>query len=280
MSQQVCVLQHPDLANLNLTKTKEYFALSQPLSGSVYRIPIANNIPRLPETVIAELNTAQVDFALLPDKAFTEMKLLISDMDSTLITIECIDEIAAQAGLKDKVAAITESAMRGELDFKQSLRQRVELLKGLPETALDEVYQHQLKLTAGAEYLLSECHQNGITFVLVSGGFTFFTEKLKQRLGFQYAHANQLEIINGHLTGKVLGEIVDAQAKEKWLYHYQSQLACSTEQIIAVGDGANDIPMLQAAGVGIAFHAKPKTQAAAKVAINYRNLEAIRGWFR
>lgn len=276
---QVCVLQHPDLVKLSLADTKQYFSLSQPLSGSVCRIPFTDEIQRLPEKVIAELNAAQVDFAILPDKAFSEMKLLISDMDSTLITIECIDEIAAQAGLKDEVAAITESAMRGELDFEQSLRQRVGLLNGLPETALDEVYQHQLKLTAGAEYLLSECHHHGVTFVLVSGGFTFFTERLKQQLGFQYAHANQLEVINGHLTGQLLGEIVDAQAKAKWLQHYQAQLGCTTEQIIAVGDGANDIPMLQAAGIGMAFHAKPKTQAAAKVAINYRGLEAVRNWF-
>lgn len=276
----VLVIQHPQLSSLTLSATKQYLGLSEAdrFSGSVVRINLDQQ-HRLPENVLAELDNVRADYAVLPDLAFADMKLLVSDMDSTLITIECIDEIAAQAGLKQKVAEITERAMCGELDFEQSLRQRVGLLKGLPESVLHEVYDHHLHLTSGAEYLLQQCQNEGITFVLVSGGFTFFTERLKQRLGFQYAHANELEVVDGQLTGQIIGEVVDAQAKARWLAYYRQLLGCSAQQVIAVGDGANDIPMLQAAGVGIAFHAKPKTRSAVEVSIRYAGLDAVRWWF-
>ncbi|MGN6875607.1 phosphoserine phosphatase SerB, partial [Neisseria sp. P0021.S007] len=163
----------------------------------------------LSEADAALLSSRQIDHAVLPDMAFGELGLIVSDMDSTLITIECVDEIAAGVGLKDRVAEITERSMRGELDFEQSLRSRVALLAGLDERVLAEVYENVLRLSPGAEFLLDECKAHGVKFMLVSGGFTFFTERLQQRLGFEYQHANVLEIENGKLTGRLKGRIID-----------------------------------------------------------------------
>lgn len=274
----VLVIQHPDLSGLKLAETARLFPLPQQPSGRILRLK-ANGIDTIPAVIAQELADQHADAALLPDIPFADIKLIVSDMDSTLITIECIDEIAAAQGLKDQVAEITERAMQGELDFAQSLTQRVALLAGLPEHALDEVYRQRLRLTDGAAELLAHCRQNGTDFVLVSGGFTYFTDRLQQELGFQAAHANRLEIDNGRLTGRIVGRIIDAQAKAELLEHHRRRLNCRREQTVAVGDGANDIPMLQAAGFGIAFHAKAKTQAAAKIAINHNGLDAVRGWF-
>lgn len=276
---QVFVIQARHLSDLALSATRQFFRLPEKLqSGNVWRIPVANNFT-LPEHMYAELTDASCDFATLADIPFSHIKLLVSDMDSTLISIECIDEIAAYAGLKDRVAYITERAMRGELDFEQSLRQRVALLKGQPESVLQTVYEHALQLNDGAEYLLQQCQQYNIRFVLVSGGFTFFTNQLKKRLNFSDAFANQFEIENGKLTGRVLGRIIDAQTKKEILKHYQSIMNCGAQQTIAIGDGANDIPMLHAADFGIAFRAKPKTQTSVSLRINHNGLEAVRGWF-
>lgn len=233
----------------------------------------------LPETVQRDLMAQEIDFAVLPEKRFDEFGLIVSDMDSTLITIECVDEIAAGVGMKDRVAAITERSMRGELDFEQSLRARVALLAGLPEGVLQEVYDQVLQLTDGAEYLLEECKRHGVKFMLVSGGFTFFTERLKARLGLDFAYANCLETVDGVLTGRLLGRIIDAQAKADLLREYRTKLGLRADQVIAVGDGANDIPMIREAGCGIAFHAKPKTQAAANVNIRFGGLDVLRAWF-
>ena len=273
----VFVIQHNDLSRISLPQTAAFFRLPETLSGKIVRLPVAQDFT-LPENIAQELNAAQCDFATLPDLVFgKDIKLVVSDMDSTLITIECIDEIAAQAGLKDKVAHITERAMRGELDFEQSLRSRVALLAGLPENALQTVYDTALRLTNGAEYLLNECHQHGVKFVLVSGGFTFFTDKLKARLNFSDAFANVLESKNGVLTGRVVGRVIDAQAKADILQQFHQQTG---GYAVAIGDGANDIPMLQKADFGIAFHAKAKAQAAAKLCINHNDLTALRGWFK
>ncbi len=277
-NQRVLVLQAPDLSQIALPETHNYFRLPENLSGKVARLPM--NHETLPEAVQAELVMVEVDFAVLPERAFGDIKLIVSDMDSTLINIECIDEIAAGAGLKEQVAAITERAMRGELDFEQSLRSRVALLKGLPESRLQEVYDKVLQLNAGAEYLLQQCQAHNIRFVLVSGGFTFFTDKLKTRLGFEHAYANVLEVENGFLTGQVIGRVIDAQAKADILMQHQIELGCRNDQVIALGDGANDVPMLHAAGIGIAYHAKPKAQNAADLLIQHNGLEAVRGWFR
>ena len=234
----------------------------------------------LSEADAALLNSRQIDHAVLPDMAFGELGLIVSDMDSTLITIECVDEIAGGVGLKDRVAEITERSMRGELDFEQSLRSRVALLAGLDERVLAEVYENVLRLSPSAEFLLDECKAHGVKFMLVSGGFTFFTERLQQRLGFEYQHANVLEIENGKLTGRLKGRIIDAQAKADLLREYRSRLGLQPHQVLAMGDGANDIPMLKEAGIGVAYRAKPKAQAVADACINFGGLERVRGWFK
>ncbi len=234
----------------------------------------------LSEADTALLSSRQIDHAVLPDMAFGELGLIVSDMDSTLITIECVDEIAAGVGLKDRVAEITECSMRGELDFEQSLRSRVALLAGLDERVLAEVYENVLRLSPGAEFLLDECKVHGVKFMLVSGGFTFFTERLQQRLGFEYQHANVLEIENGKLTGRLKGRIIDAQAKADLLREYCDRLGLQPHQVLAMGDGANDIPMLKEAGMGVAYRAKPKAQAVADACINFGGLERVRGWFK
>ena len=197
------------------------------------------------------------------------------DRDSTLISIECIDEIADMQGLKPQVAAITEAAMRGEIDFAESLRRRVALLEGLDEGALLRVYDERLQLNPGAELMLSALKQHGIKTLLVSGGFVFFTERLKARLGLDHAHANTLEIIDGKLTGKVLGSILDAQAKADWLVKMRDELGLKPEQVIAMGDGANDLKMMAQAGVSIAYHAKPVVRAQASYALNFVGLDGL-----
>jgi phosphoserine phosphatase len=201
--------------------------------------------------------------------------LVVMDMDSTLISIECIDEIADMQGLKPLVSEITEAAMRGEIDFEESLRRRVELLKGLEEGALQRVYDERLQLNPGAEILLAELKNYGIKTLLVSGGFTFFTERLKMRLGLDFAHANLLEINDGKLTGLVLGDILDAQAKANWLNVVRKELNLHAEQVIAIGDGANDLKMMAQAGTSIAYHAKPIVRTQASFALNFVGLNGL-----
>ena len=212
-------------------------------------------------------------------RRFADFGLLVSDMDSTLITIECIDEIADMQGLKAEVAAITSRSMRGELDFSESLRARVALLAGLPESTLAKVYEERLQLMNGAQTLLDACKANNIRFMLVSGGFTYFTERLKQQLGLDYTYANQLEIIDGKLTGRVVGDIVDGAAKQRLLIEKRTELGLKPEQVIAMGDGANDLLMLAEAGVGVATHAKPVVRAQANYHISRVGLDGIRQLF-
>lgn len=207
----------------------------------------------------------------------TRARLVVSDMDSTLISIECIDEIADFAGRKPEVSAVTEAAMRGELDFAQSLTKRVALLKGLPETVLDRVYSERLKLNAGAEQFLAGLKRHDIRFALVSGGFTFFTERLRARLGIDFTLANTLEIEDGKLTGKVIGSIVGAEAKAGFLLQLCEELGIEPQQAVAMGDGANDLKMMGVAGLGIAYRAKPRVQEQAHCAINHGGLDAILG---
>ena len=246
--------------------------------GGRIRMPVGGDFSPTAE-MRENMRRMETDFAVLPDMDFDELGLIVSDMDSTLITIECIDEIAACAGLKERVAEITERAMRGELDFEQSLRSRVALLAGLDERVLAEVYENVLKLSPGAEFLLDECKRHNVKFLLVSGGFTFFTERLQQRLGFEYQHANILEIENGRLTGRLKGRIIDALAKADLLREYRSRFGLQPYQVLAMGDGANDIPMLKEAGIGVAYRAKPKAQAAADACINFGGLERVRSLF-
>lgn len=203
--------------------------------------------------------------------------LFVSDMDSTLISIECIDEIADFIGTKSQVSAITEAAMRGDIDFDTSLRQRVALLKGLDVSVLDQVYQQRLSLNPGAKDMLAGLKQRGIKTALVSGGFTFFTDKLKQELGLDYAQANVLAEQDGRLTGEVAGAICGAQAKADFIVARCQELGITTDQVITIGDGANDLLMMAQSSLSIAYHAKPKVQQQAMTALNHCGLEGVLG---
>ena len=247
--------------------------------NSVLRLPVSVDF-ELSESAQTQLIEQKIDFAILPDQNFADLGLIVSDMDSTLITIECVDEIAAGMGLQAQVAAITERSMRGEIDFEQSLRARVALLKGLPVEELKQVYEHVLKLSPGAEWLLQQCQKYAVKFMLISGGFTYFTQRLQQQYGLDYTFANQLVIQDNVLNGELAGRIIDAQAKADLLVQFREELGLNPMQVLAMGDGANDIPMLQAAGFGVAYHAKPKTQAATSINVRFGGLDAVRKWFR
>lgn len=220
--------------------------------------------------------THGLDAAWVPAQPFSGFSLLAMDMDSTLITIECIDEIADFCGLKAEVSAITEAAMRGEIpDFSESLRRRVALLKGLDAGVLERVYEERVTLSPGAETLLAGARAAGLKTLLVSGGFTFFTEKLRQRLGLDAAYANTLEIVDGTLTGRVLGEIVDGAVKARHVVETCAALGVSTQTAIAMGDGSNDLPMMAEVGLSIAYRAKPKVRAGASVALDHAGLDGV-----
>jgi phosphoserine phosphatase len=212
-------------------------------------------------------------------RKLTDFKLLTMDMDSTLITIECIDEIADMQGLKPQVAEITEAAMRGEIEFRESLTRRVALLKGLDAGALQRVYDERLKLSPGAENMLDAIKAAGIKTLLVSGGFTFFTDRMKTRLGLDYTHSNVLEIEDGKLTGRVVGVIVDADEKHHTVERVCKELGISTQQAIVMGDGANDLKMMGISGMSVAFRAKPIVRAQADVALNFVGLDGILALF-
>ena len=216
----------------------------------------------------------------LPDLKLRDFGLIAFDMDSTLINIECIDEIADAVGRKAEVAAITEAAMRGEIvDFKDSLRRRVALLKGVSVASMDEVYRERLKLNPGAAELVRACKDAGLKVLLVSGGFTFFADRVQGLLGIDFARANVLEVENGRLTGRLVdqpwGDICDGEEKRRMLLETCSQLGINPLQTIAVGDGANDLPMMGAAGLSVAFHAKPRVREQAMVAINEGGLDRL-----
>lgn len=228
------------------------------------------------EAIAPWCDERSIDHAWMPQgRRFGDLKLLAMDMDSTLITIECIDELGELAGKKAEIAAITERAMRGELDFPAALRRRVAALAGLQESALLRVYEERLKLTPGAEILLKACKDHGVKLLLVSGGFSFFTERLKARLGLDYTISNRLEIENGRLTGTVLGEIVGTEAKAAKFRNVLSELKAGKEQSVAIGDGANDLKMMAEGGLSIAFHAKPVVRAQADCALDWSGLDAV-----
>jgi phosphoserine phosphatase len=230
-----------------------------------------------PAAGIAALCEARrLDHAYVPvERRLADFRLLVMDMDSTLITIETVDELADMVGLKKEVAAITAQAMRGEIEYDESLQRRVALLKGLEEAALERVYDERLELTPGADVLLAKTQALGLKTLLVSGGFTYVTERLKTRLGLDRCHANVLEISGGKLTGKVLGAIVNADGKREALLKVRDELGISREQIIGIGDGANDLKFMAEAGVSIAYHAKPIVREKATHAINYVNLDGV-----
>jgi phosphoserine phosphatase len=218
-----------------------------------------------------------VDAALVPPGArLADYRLLAFDMDSTLITIECVDEIADYAGCKPQVAAITEAAMRGEIrDYDESLRRRVALLAGLDVAVLDRVYAERLRLSPGARELVGAAQHAGLKTLLVSGGFTYFTGRLQAELGLDYTRSNTLEVTDGKLTGRVLGTIVNAEGKAQALRETCRALGVEPSRAIAIGDGANDLKMMAQAGISIAYHAKPVVREQTTWAINHCGLEAV-----
>jgi phosphoserine phosphatase len=210
-----------------------------------------------------------------PGRRFADLRLLALDMDSTLITIECIDAIGDLAGRGPEIAAITARAMRGQIDYPESLRQRVQLLAGLPAAALEQVYRERLRLSPGAEALVAACRRHGVKLLLVSGGFTFFTDRLKQRLGLDYTISNTLELEGDRLTGRVAGRIVDAEAKAARFREVAHALGAAREQTVAIGDGANDLAMMAEAGLSVAYRAKPVVKAKADCALDFAGLDGV-----
>ncbi len=230
--------------------------------------------------VSAVCEKARLDFAFVPDdRRLADFRLLVMDMDSTLITIETIDELADLVNLKPQVAAITEQAMRGEIEYNESLQRRVALLKGLDESALKRVYGERLKLSPGAEILLAAAKKHSIKTLLVSGGFTHVTELLKPRLGLDYAYSNTLGVKDSKLTGEVIGRIVNADAKRDELLRVSALMGIRREQIIGMGDGANDLKFMAECGVSVAYHAKPIVRGQTTHALNYCGLDAVVNFF-
>lgn len=264
-------------ADLNRTKACVEFSLrGQP-----------SDLRRLRADFLSVANEFDIDIAYQEDNIYRRYRrLVVFDMDSTLIEAEVIDELAKEAGVGEQVAAITEQAMRGEIDFKESFSRRVGLLKGLDEAVLAKVAE-RIKMTEGAEMLISTLRSLGYKTAILSGGFTYFADRLKQSLGIDFVHANELEIKGGVVTGNVVGQVIDGAAKAELLRHIAAEENISLEQVVAVGDGANDLPMLSLAGLGIAFRAKPIVRETAKQAISNLGLDGIlyligfrdRDWF-
>jgi phosphoserine phosphatase len=210
-----------------------------------------------------------------PGRKLSGLRLIAMDMDSTLVTIESIDEMGGLLGIKDRVAEVTERAMRGEIEYAESLRQRVALLRGLKEEALEKICEMRMQLSPGAEKLVARCRELGIRTLLVSGGFSFFTYWLRERLRIDAVYSNELEIVDGKLTGKVLGDIVDGEGKAARLVQEIASLGIRATQAVAVGDGANDIPMMEIAGVSVAYRAKPAVRERATHALDHCGLDGV-----
>lgn len=272
------VLQGPQASRESLDQLA---ALAQaarvlPLGEHAVRCEDVPFSAELKEGIESAALAAQVDACFIEaGRTLADFRLVAMDMDSTLITIECIDEIADMQGLKPQVAEITEAAMRGELDFAASLTRRVALLEGLDASALQRVYEERLRISMGGEAMLQAVQAAGLKTLLVSGGFTFFTDRLKQRLSLDFTHANVLEVANGKLTGRVLGGIVDAEEKMRTVQRTCAQLGIDPRQAIVMGDGANDLRMMGIAGLSVAFRAKPVVRAQASVALNFSGLDGL-----
>jgi phosphoserine phosphatase len=232
------------------------------------------------DALLPLITAERLDWAFVePGRRLADFGLICFDMDSTLITIECIDELADYAGKKDEVSAVTEAAMRGEIDYRESLRRRLALLAGLDARVLARVYGERLLLSPGARELLDAAQEAGLRTAILSGGFTYFTERLRIELGFDFATSNELEIRGGKLTGRVAGDIVDAAAKAHHLCRLRDELGLRRDQVIAIGDGANDLSMMAEAGLSVAYRAKPATRAKADVGIEFGGLDSLLNLF-
>lgn len=251
-----------------------------PVHAHAYRCENVDYSDALKATIESECLAAELDCTFIDGtRKLSDFGLVTMDMDSTLITIECIDEIADMQGLKPQVSEITEAAMRGEIEFRESLTRRVALLKGLDASALERVYEERLKLSPGAQHMLDAVKNAGLKTLLVSGGFTYFTDRMKTRLGLDYTHSNELEIVDGKLTGRVVNGIVDADEKKNTVERVCAELGISPRQAIVMGDGANDLKMMGIAGMSVAFRAKPIVRAQADVALNFVGLDGILALF-
>ena len=251
-------------------------AALEPIAERAYRL---RNVRRRKE-IGSWCEERRIDHAWIPEgRRFADLKLLAMDMDSTLITIECIDELGDLAGKKAEIAAITAQAMRGEIEYRESLRRRVAALAGLPEDSLKSVYEARLELTPGADALIAASKKHGVKLLLVSGGFTFFTHRLKARLGIDYTISNALEVKAGRLTGALVGDIVDAGAKAAEFKAVLREVNADKEQSVAIGDGANDLMMMREAGISVAFRAKAVVRAQATCALNWSGLDGVLNLF-
>jgi len=268
------IIQGP---NVETTALKELAKLSgasaiEQIVPNVFRLPNARPADAIPALCAKE----RLDFAFVPeDRRLANFKLLVTDMDSTLITIETIDELASLVGKKDQVAEITTQAMRGEIPYDESLRRRVAVLKGLDETAIDQVYAERVKLSPGADKLIAGAKKAGIRIMLVSGGFTHVTEKLKAKLKLDYARANTLKVAGGKLTGEIEGTIVNADVKRDALIAVRDEMKIGKDAIIAIGDGANDLKFMAEAGVSVAYCAKPVVTRQATHSISNVGLDGV-----
>lgn len=251
----------------------------EPRPPQVVRLRDAQRTPQF-DALIPLIEAERLDWAFFPpERKLSDFGLIAFDMDSTLITIECIDELADFAGKKEEVSSVTEAAMRGEIDYRESLRRRLTLLTGLDARVLARVFSERLSLSPGARDLLEAAQKAGLRTAILSGGFTYFTERLRIELGFDFATSNELEISGGKLTGHVAGDIVDAAAKAHHLCRLRDELGLNREQIITVGDGANDLLMMAESGLSVAYHAKPATRARADITINFGGLDALLNLF-
>ncbi len=273
------IIQGLDIENSDLRVLAKYAQADQieRITGQAFRLKNAHQH----KDIAQYCADAELDYAFVnPDIKLSDFGLLAMDMDSTLLAIESIDEVADMHHIKPQVAAITLQTMRGEISFEESITSRTALIKGLHQDALQKVYDERVKLSPGAEKMLNQVKTVGIKTMVISGGFTFFTNRIKEKLALDYAAANTLEIKQNILTGKIVGEIIGKEGKAEVLKQVRDELGLKQEHVIAIGDGANDLGMMAEAGISIAYHAKPIVQEQADFSINYVGLDGLINLFR